>query len=72
MKSIQRTITPVDGSTYLTRKLASGQAIEKALGRASEAQQSWKQVAASRARRPSAAAWPTWCVGKADELDHVI
>ena len=52
MKStLQRTITPVDGSVYLTRKLATASAIENALSRATKAQKAWKQVpVAERAR----------------------
>jgi acyl-CoA reductase-like NAD-dependent aldehyde dehydrogenase len=67
MKSIQRTITPVDGSVYLTRKLASAQAIEKALGRASKAQQSWKQVPVAE-RAAICRRMADWCVARADEL----
>ena len=67
MKSIQRTITPVDGSIYLTRKLASGQAIEKALSRATKAQQSWKRVPVAE-RAAICRRMADWCVGKADEL----
>jgi acyl-CoA reductase-like NAD-dependent aldehyde dehydrogenase len=67
MKSIQRTITPVDGSIYLTRKLASGQAIEKALSRATKAQQTWKLVPVAE-RAAICRRMADWCVGKADEL----
>ena len=67
MKSIQRTITPVDGSVYLTRQLASGQAIEKALGRATKAQQSWKQVPIAE-RAAICRRMAEWCVAKAEEL----
>ena len=67
MKSIQRTITPVDGSIYLTRKLASGQAIEKALSRAKKAQQAWKLVPVAE-RAAICRRMADWCVGKADEL----
>src|SRR3990170_5131446 len=68
MKSkLQRTITPVDGSVYLTRKLASSQAIESALARAAKAQQSWKQVPVAE-RAALCRRMADWCVGKADEL----
>jgi acyl-CoA reductase-like NAD-dependent aldehyde dehydrogenase len=68
MKSnLQRTITPVDGSVYLTRKLASGQAIEKALGRAAAAQKSWKQVPVAE-RAAICRRMAEWCVARSDEL----
>src|SRR5687767_14318459 len=67
MTSIQRTITPVDGSVYLTRKLASGQAIESALARAVKAQKSWKQVAVAE-RAAICRRMAEWCVARADEL----
>ena len=67
MTSIQRTITPVDGSVYLTRKLASGAAIEGALARAAKAQKSWKQVAVAE-RAAICRRMAEWCVARADEL----
>src|SRR5688500_1719035 len=67
MKTIQRTITPVDGSIYLTRTVASVQAIEKALSRATKAQQTWKRVPVAE-RAAICRRMADWCVGKADEL----
>jgi len=67
MKSIQRTITPVDGSVYLTRKLASNPSIDKALARAEKAQKSWKQVAVAE-RAAICRRMADWCVQRADEL----
>src|SRR3990170_1918346 len=68
MKSkLQRTITPVDGSVYLTRKLASSQAIESALARAAKAQKSWKAVAVAE-RAAICRRMAEWCVARADEL----
>src|SRR6185503_2168618 len=67
MKSIQRTITPVDGSVYLTRKLASNPSIEKALARAEKAQKSWKQVPVAE-RAAICRRMADWCVQRADEL----
>ena len=40
----QKTITPVDGSVYVERDLASNSAIERALVMAEKAQKAWKQV----------------------------
>ena len=67
MKSIQRTITPVDGSVYLTRKLASNPSIDKALACAEKAQKSWKQVAVAE-RAAICRRMADWCVQRADEL----
>src|SRR5215213_9924443 len=68
MKStVQRTITPVDGSVYLTRKLASNESIDKALARAEKAQKSWKQVAVGE-RAAICRRMAQWCVERADEL----
>ena len=63
----QKTITPVDGSVYVERGLATNAQIERALFMAEKAQKTWKQVpVADRAailRRMA-----EWCVGRADEL----
>ena len=67
MRSVQRTITPVDGSVYLTRKLASSQSVEKALARAEKAQKSWKQVPVAE-RAAICRRMADWCVERADEL----
>jgi len=65
--TVQRTITPVDGSVYLTRKLASNPSIEKALARAEKAQKSWKQVPVAE-RAAISRRMADWCVQRADEL----
>ena len=63
----QKTITPVDGSVYVERVLATHAQIERALFMAEKAQKTWKQVpVADRAailRRMA-----EWCVARADEL----
>ena len=63
----QKTITPVDGSVYVERGLATNTEIERALFMAERAQKTWKQVrVADRAailRRMA-----EWCVARADEL----
>ena len=68
---IQKTISPVDGSLYIERELATDADVENALARASVAQKSWKQVPiAERAaiiRRMAA-----WCVERADVLAEEI
>jgi acyl-CoA reductase-like NAD-dependent aldehyde dehydrogenase len=67
MKSTQRTITPVDGSVYVTRKLASSKAIESALTRAVAAQHKWKQVPVAE-RVAIVRRMVEWCVARADQL----
>jgi len=41
---MQKTISPVDGSVYVERELATPEQIEKALGKAVKAQQQWKEI----------------------------
>jgi len=41
---MQKTISPVDGSVYLERPLATGEMIENALAKATEAQKEWKKT----------------------------
>jgi acyl-CoA reductase-like NAD-dependent aldehyde dehydrogenase len=45
---IQKTISPVDGSVYVERELASPEQIETALGAAVTAQKSWRHVPVDR------------------------
>ena len=47
MKKIQHTVSPVDGSVYVERELASRKQIDKALLKAAEAQALWKQTSLS-------------------------
>jgi acyl-CoA reductase-like NAD-dependent aldehyde dehydrogenase len=63
----QRTITPVDGSVYVERELASNAAIERALFMADKAQKAWKQVPAAE-RSAICRRMAEWCVARADEL----
>jgi acyl-CoA reductase-like NAD-dependent aldehyde dehydrogenase len=42
--NLQQTISPIDGSIYVERELASGAQIEETLAGAVSAQQSWKRV----------------------------
>ena len=44
----QRTITPVDGTVYVERELASEAVIDAALVAAVDAQRRWKAVAPTR------------------------
>ena len=63
----QKTITPVDGSVYVERELASNPAIERALFMAAKAQKAWKQVPVAE-RAAICRRMADWCVARADEL----
>jgi len=62
-----KTITPVDGSIYVQRKLASSADIERALRKATTAQRSWKSVPVAE-RATICRRMAEWCVAKADAL----
>jgi acyl-CoA reductase-like NAD-dependent aldehyde dehydrogenase len=64
---VQRTITPVDGSVYVERPLASSAAIERTLAKAVQAQKAWKQVAVAE-RAALCRRMADWCVERADAL----
>jgi acyl-CoA reductase-like NAD-dependent aldehyde dehydrogenase len=64
---VQRTITPVDGSVYVERPLASSAAIERTLAKAVQAQKAWKQVPVAE-RAAICRRMAEWCVERADEL----
>ena len=63
----QRTVTPVDGSVYVERPLATAKTIEDALARAQSAQRKWKQVPVVE-RAAICRRMADWCVQRADEL----
>ena len=63
----QKTITPVDGSVYVERTLASGKQIERALSSAARAQRAWKSVAVAE-RASIVRRMIEWCVARADGL----
>jgi acyl-CoA reductase-like NAD-dependent aldehyde dehydrogenase len=64
---VQRTITPVDGSVYVQRPLATGGAVEKALEKADKAQRRWKSVPVGE-RAAIVKRMVEWCVSRADSL----
>jgi acyl-CoA reductase-like NAD-dependent aldehyde dehydrogenase len=64
---VQRTVSPVDGSLYAERRLASGNQVEQALARAVEAQRRWKRVPVAE-RAAICRRMAEWCVQRADEL----
>src|SRR5688572_33373884 len=66
-QSLQRTISPIDGSVYVERELASDGAIEAALAKAIAAQRAWRQVPIAE-RAAICRRMAEWCVSRADEL----
>ena len=66
-KPLQKTITPVDGSVYAERELASARSIEQALEKASKAQKAWKQLPVAE-RAAVCRRMAEWCVARADAL----
>jgi acyl-CoA reductase-like NAD-dependent aldehyde dehydrogenase len=63
----QRTITPVDGSVYAERDLASGTTIEAALAESVFSQRHWKQVPVAE-RVAIVRRMVDWCVARAETL----
>ncbi|HUF79727.1 MAG TPA: aldehyde dehydrogenase family protein, partial [Burkholderiales bacterium] len=66
-RPLQRTISPIDGSVYVERELASDQAIEGALAKAVSAQHAWRRVPVSE-RATICRRMADWCVEHADPL----
>jgi acyl-CoA reductase-like NAD-dependent aldehyde dehydrogenase len=64
---VQRTVSPVDGSVYAERRLATGKQVEGALEKAVKAQKSWKQVPVAE-RAATCRRMAEWCVERAGEL----
>jgi acyl-CoA reductase-like NAD-dependent aldehyde dehydrogenase len=75
--SLQKTISPVDGSVYVERELADAQLVDAALKRAVEAQRAWRSVSVAEraaiclrfcdsfeARRDAIALELTWQMGR--------
>ena len=62
-----RTISPVDGSLYAQRELASRELIEATLAKAVAAQGKWKSVPVVE-RAALIARMVQWCISRADEL----
>ena len=62
---VQRTVSPIDGSVYVERPLASTQEIEAALARAVAAQKEWREVPVSE-RAAICTRMASWCVNRAD------
>ena len=63
----QRTISPVDGSVYVERELASDREIEAALSGAVASQKKWKQLPIAE-RAAVCTRMVDWCLAHADQL----
>jgi acyl-CoA reductase-like NAD-dependent aldehyde dehydrogenase len=63
----QQTVTPVDGSIYVERELASAHKMEHSLEAAVRAQAGWRRVPVAE-RAASVRRMVEWCVARADEL----
>src|SRR3970040_1771486 len=63
----QRTISPVDGSLYVERELASGGALEDCLDRAAAPQRSGRRIPVAE-RAALCRRMAEWCVARAEEL----
>ncbi|MGH6928897.1 MAG: aldehyde dehydrogenase family protein, partial [Dongiaceae bacterium] len=73
--AIQKTISPIDGSVYVERKLATRQEIAKALEHARKAQAAWKHVSVAERGRIVGKAVDYFVANKdkiAEELTHQI
>src|SRR5437868_6768530 len=69
--TVQRTVSPIDGSVYVERKLAASRDIERALGRAVGAQAKWKQVPVPE-RAAIVRKMVEWCVARADRIGEEL
>src|SRR5580765_3235002 len=69
--TVQRTVSPIDGSVYVERKLAAARDIERALARAAGAQAKWKHVAVGE-RVALVRRMVDWCVARADRIGEEL
>ncbi len=68
---VQRTVSPIDGTLYVERGLASGKEVEGALERAVAAQKAWKKAPVAE-RAAVCRAMAAWCVERADALGEEL
>jgi acyl-CoA reductase-like NAD-dependent aldehyde dehydrogenase len=68
---MQRTVSPVDGSVYAERPLASDQDIEAALSRSVQSQKSWRETPVAK-RAEICRRMAAWCVERADQLGEEL
>ena len=70
-RPLQQTISPIDGSLYVERPLASEPAIEVALAQAVQAQKSWRRVPIGE-RAAVCRGAVQWCVARAAQLGEEL
>ena len=68
---MQRTISPIDGSVYVERALASDALIEQSLEKALQAQRSWRRVPVGD-RATVVRRMVEWCVARAEALGEEL
>ena len=68
---VQKTISPIDGSVYVERALASDGQVDAALEKSVAAQKAWKQVPISE-RAAVCRRMTEWCVARADLLGEEL
>jgi len=66
-----KVVTPVDGSVYAERALASVSQVEKSLSRAVKAQRAWRQATVAE-RISVIRKMVSWCVERADKLGEEL
>ena len=66
-----KVISPVDGSTYVERDIASPSQTEKSLSRAAKSQRAWRQATVAE-RIPVIRKMVSWCVERADKLGEEL
>src|SRR5690348_13978378 len=67
----QKTVTPIDGSVYVERPLATEADIESALARAMAAQRQWTHVPIGE-RIATLRRMIDWCVSRADKIGEEL
>jgi acyl-CoA reductase-like NAD-dependent aldehyde dehydrogenase len=70
-KRIQQTTSPIDGSIYAERELASGKQIEETLAKAVSAQQAWKRVPVPE-RAAVCQRMLAWLLERADQIGEEL
>src|SRR5258706_1869383 len=69
--TVQRTVSPIDGSLYVERNLAAARDIERALARAVGAQAKWQRVPVAD-RVAMVRRMVEWCVARADRIGEEL
>ena len=69
--TVQRTVSPIDGSVYVERKRAKAADIERALAKAVGAQAQWRHVPIAE-RAAIVRKMVDWCVARADVLGEEL